>query len=253
MPQGLANYLAAARHPWACVLFVVPLLALYESGFHVSATTELGRTGADAWFRLLLSRIGITHLLAAPILLLAGLIAWGFLRSRAPLEDPLGTIAGMAVESLVFAGLLFGLAQLSFPLLRTAGGVIQEPMRRLLEVSSNASPTSPAATWETLLRFMGAGIYEETLFRLVLFSLLRMIFLAADFVLTWAVALAALVSALLFAAAHHVGGVETFDATVFLYRTLAGLYFAGLFQARGFGVAVGAHAGFDVLVGLVLR
>jgi hypothetical protein len=31
------------------------------------------------------------------------------------------------------------------------------------------------------------------------------------------------------------------------------LYFAWLYQARGFGIAVGAHAGYDVLVGLILQ
>ena len=45
---------------------------------------------------------------------------------------------------------------------------------------------------------------------------------------------------------------ETFDAYVFFFRTLAGLYFVLLYQLRGFGVAVGAHAGYDVLVGLLI-
>ena len=33
----------------------------------------------------------------------------------------------------------------------------------------------------------------------------------------------------------------------------AGLYFALLFRLRGFGIAVGAHALYDVMVGVVLR
>ena len=45
---------------------------------------------------------------------------------------------------------------------------------------------------------------------------------------------------------------EVFDAYVFLFRTLAGVYFAVLFQLRGFGIAVGAHACYDVLVGVVV-
>jgi hypothetical protein len=78
--------------------------------------------------------------------------------------------------------------------------------------------------------------------------------LAGDFPRPAATTLAAVVSAVLFAAAHHLGaGLESFQATVFLYRTLAGLYFAWLFALRGFGIAVGAHAGYDVLVGLILR
>ena len=37
---------------------------------------------------------------------------------------------------------------------------------------------------------------------------------------------------------------------VFLFRVLAGLYFASLYQFRGFAVAAGTHACYDVLVGL---
>ena len=65
-----------------------------------------------------------------------------------------------------------------------------------------------------------------------------------------AVILAAAASALLFSAAHHVGPFgDPFDGYVFLFRTIAGVYFAVLMETRGFGIAVGAHACYDVLVG----
>jgi membrane protease YdiL (CAAX protease family) len=64
---------------------------------------------------------------------------------------------------------------------------------------------------------------------------------------------AAVFSATVFAAAHHVGPYgEPFDDFVFLFRAVAGLYFAALYQTRGFGVAVGAHACYDVLVGVAV-
>ena len=66
-----------------------------------------------------------------------------------------------------------------------------------------------------------------------------------------AVLLAALVSSILFAAAHHVGAQgEAFYFSVFLFRLLAGGLFAAIFLYRGFGVAIGAHAVYDVLVGM---
>ena len=40
---------------------------------------------------------------------------------------------------------------------------------------------------------------------------------------------------------------------VILFRSVAGLYFTWVYHARGFGIAVGAHAGYDVLVGLLMR
>ena len=55
------------------------------------------------------------------------------------------------------------------------------------------------------------------------------------------------------AAAHHAGPYgEPMRADYFVFRTVAGLYFTLLFVARGFGIAVGAHAGYDVLVGVVV-
>ena len=69
-----------------------------------------------------------------------------------------------------------------------------------------------------------------------------------------ALALAAFASALVFAGAHHFGpNGDPSDLCVLSFRTFAGVYFAGLYYARGFGVAVGAHAGYDVLVGLIVR
>jgi len=54
--------------------------------------------------------------------------------------------------------------------------------------------------------------------------------------------------------AHHLGAHgEPFNGSFFAFRTAAGLYFAALYRLRGFGVAVGAHACYDVLVGLLLE
>ena len=66
--------------------------------------------------------------------------------------------------------------------------------------------------------------------------------------------LAAFASALLFAGAHHLGpNGDAFNVYVLAFRTFAGVYFAAIYYLRGFGVAVGAHAGYDVLVGLIMQ
>ena len=62
-------------------------------------------------------------------------------------------------------------------------------------------------------------------------------------------AIAAIISATAFALYHDVvpasGGV---DWRLFFFYTLAGLYFASVFVLRGFGIVVGVHALYDVLV-----
>lgn len=236
-------YLSATRHPWACLVFVLPLLLAYEWGVVLAGLDqpELLRNGADVWIRVLLANCGLPQVYWAPALLVLVLLGWCcWQRANRP-GDFVGVWIGMAVESALFAGVLWGACYLLAPLLQRCG------------VQMNAAP-QPEPAVQQMLSFLGAGIYEETLFRLLLFSGLR--WLLARLELPWpgAGVLAAMVSALLFSAAHNVGPYgEIFEPFVFVFRTLAGLYFVGLFQFRGFGVAVGAHAGYDVLVGILLE
>ena len=112
-------------------------------------------------------------------------------------------------------------------------------------------PALSAAAFGQVVTYVGAGIYEEVLFRLVMFGGLCAVLQTAMVPKRTAVTMAALTAALLFAAAHHIGPHgEPVDGYNFLFRALAGLYFTLLYQLRGFGVAVGAHACYDVLVGI---
>jgi len=59
----------------------------------------------------------------------------------------------------------------------------------------------------------------------------------------------ALVSSAVFSAAHHIGAAgDPFTIGVFVYRSLAGLIFAGIYWFRSLGHAVYAHAMYDVYV-----
>jgi membrane protease YdiL (CAAX protease family) len=66
---------------------------------------------------------------------------------------------------------------------------------------------------------------------------------------------AIIVTSLLFAAAHYVGSHHDpiewrrFNFWFgFVSRTLAGAFFSVLFVCRGFGIAAGVHAGYDILI-----
>jgi len=106
---------------------------------------------------------------------------------------------------------------------------------------------------------IGAGIYEEFVFRLVLICLLMLLlqdFFSLNY--TVSVTLAVVVSAVLFSAHHHIlflsGGFksgEAFAWWAFVFRTVAGLYFAALFALRGFGITAGTHALYDIIAALL--
>ena len=99
--------------------------------------------------------------------------------------------------------------------------------------------------------FLGAGIYEELLFRLILLSWLAGLLRLCGIGPGRALAVAVVASSLIFSTAHYVvPGGDKLQWFSFVFRFLAGAFFAILYIYRGFGIAVGAHAGYDLLVGL---
>jgi membrane protease YdiL (CAAX protease family) len=102
---------------------------------------------------------------------------------------------------------------------------------------------------------VGAGIYEELVFRLILICVLMVLF--QDLIGLGhqnAVVLSVMISAALFSAHHHIiwvdgqlGRSAPFHWTEFGFRTIAGVYFAILFAIRGFGITAGTHAFYDII------
>jgi len=235
-------YLTATRHPWPCFLFLLPLLALYEGGVFWlgNGQPDSLRNGADAWIRLGLEKLGVDQIVLAPVLLAVVFLCWSwFWRNNKP-SDLLGVVAGMGIESVVFALGLWALCRMSLPFLEGLGITL-------------AYPPIPSEDAGRVITFIGAGIYEEALFRLLILGGLRWVLRQVGVPAVTAAAVAVISSAVLFSAAHHIGPFgEPFHAGRFVFRCLAGLYFALLFQFRGFGVAAGAHACYDVMVGIAV-
>ncbi len=95
---------------------------------------------------------------------------------------------------------------------------------------------------------MGAGVYEEFLFRVCLISFLGWggaALFPKHKVLVYS--LASVISAVVFSLIHYIG-LEEFHFNSFVFRALAGLILNGIFLTRGFGVAAWTHALYDVVV-----
>ena len=240
------SYWALARSPLHCLVFLLPLLIVYEVGVvWLGGSRALYlRNGADYWMRDWLLQQGWDAQWLLPVLVVLSLLAWQY-AGRFSWKIRIDTLIGMAAESLLFACLL------------VLFGQVQDALfQQYIDPLSLAVPPT-AALGSQLARtvsFVGAGIYEEVLFRLLALPLafvgLRLL-LVPD---RWATVAAVLLTSLLFSLAHHVGpGAESFRWFSFVFRTIAGLFFAVLFVLRGFGVTVGSHAAYDILVGVLLR
>jgi CAAX prenyl protease-like protein len=233
------------RRPLPCLVFVGPLLLAYELGvlWIGGARAEAWRTGADAWMRHGLASLGLSDPWFPSLCLAVVLLAWQSIAARDWRFSPL-VLFGMLVESVVLAVALVGLSRLV-----DLGFEHLEPGPPSFLEAGSPSYDRPLAI---LIGFLGAGVYEEALFRLLLvplfFALLRLLQTPAVLASTLAVT----ASALLFSLAHHAGMPgEAFTWFAFIFRWLAGVYFAWVFILRGFGVAVGTHTAYDILVGAV--
>ena len=237
------SYWRATRHPAPCLAFVLPLLCIYEYGVITlgGAQAITMRNGADAWLRWLLNAAGPNFGLLAPVLIGVGLVFWALRRRGDAPGDSSAVVLGMILESIGFA---IGLWALS----RSFG-----PMLDALGITLSATPDKSPTPLAQSVTFLGAGIYEEVIFRLGLYGGAAFFLRGALVPKPLAIVLAAGLSAVAFAAVHHLGARgDAVDGYVFAFRALAGLLFVGIYALRGFGIAVGAHACYDVLVGIAV-
>ena len=115
-----------------------------------------------------------------------------------------------------------------------------------IPLESGATPAP--SVLDRLATGIGAGVYEELVFRLIFISLAMMIGVDLLRLGRRGVAFAAIIlSSLAFAAHHHQPvGMEPFDLASFAFRAAAGTYLAIIFWYRGYGPAAGCHAAYNV-------
>jgi len=232
-PEGDEDtYWSLSRTPLTSLVFTLPLVLAYEGGVLLLGRGS-PRNGADVWLRQLLDGLGFGSYFLLPALTVLALLAWHHIEHDRWRFSP-AVLVGMCGECLLLAGVLVGLARLQ---------------NRLWPLGIGEGVT---ALFARFVGFCGAGLYEEVLFRLLLLPaavwLLERLGFSSFVACAWSVVL----TSLLFSAAHYVGPLgDTFELYSFTFRTLAGIFFATLFVVRGFGIAAGTHAAYDMLVGLL--
>jgi membrane protease YdiL (CAAX protease family) len=237
LAEKAERYWVESRQPLASLIFIAPLLVIYEAGVLVLGRYAV-RNGADTWLRQMLDQLGFGQYFLLPALAIFILLSWHHL-TRHPWQVSSRVLYGMVGECVLLSLFLRLVLELQSLLRETVASGVR------LEI------TGALGTLSTMTAYLGAGIYEELLFRLLLLPLLAWLLRRLTLGPTASLVGAMLLTSLLFAVAHNVGPYgETFVGFNFLFRLVAGMFFAVLFVYRGFGITVGAHAGYDILVGL---
>jgi hypothetical protein len=220
------------------LVFALPLLLAYELLEAVAPVRVAGgvvRNGADVILTgIFTAAFGPRGPMVFMALVIGGalVLIWRD-RTAGPVQAKYFGI--MLAESVVLAllfGAVVGLAtvQLLGSLRSLAAGVAGSPLERL-----------------TLS--LGAGLYEELLFRVVIVALLSNLFRLAAFSRVTAGTIAVILGAILFSAFHYVGSLgEPFRIESFVFRAVAGVAFSAMYLLRGFGITAWTHALYDVAV-----
>jgi len=236
----LRGYWHAPRQPRYSLLFALPLLLLYEGlSWALTGSAHAGlRNGADVLLKTMFVALGGNRGVAMFSILLIGVgvvLVW---RDRRLHPGPLDSrVFGlMMAESLVYAALLGSVVSALTALL----------LSPMLSVTQIGGPERLSLSAQLVLS-LGAGIYEELLFRVLLVSGLLALGLKLGWRRPTAVAAAVVIAALIFSTFHYIGPMgDAFTLPSFTFRAVAGLLLSGLYVARGFGIAAWTHALYDV-------
>jgi hypothetical protein len=236
-----ARYWQQSQTPRYSLLFALPLFIGYEI---LTLVVSRGpgsdiRNGADvilqSVFAQLLGRRG-------PMVFEIGLMVLGlFLVGRDMRRH------GRHLSKLVFLGMSLEATLLAVLCGVLVGGVTSHLFGAMgLAIGPIEGTPLPVR----LMLSLGAGLYEELLFRVILVGAIAW---AGRRVLGWsgtfAGIFAVIVGALLFSAVHYIGSYgDRLTLYSFVYRTLAGVFFSALYLLRGFGITAWTHALYDIFV-----
>jgi hypothetical protein len=243
----LKDYLRRSRSPRYSILFALPLLVLYEglSALLTHSAVAGVRNGADVLLKSLFVALGGRDGVVVFGLLLVGGGAWLVVRDLRRSGERLSArvFGTMLLESGAYAGLFgFVVGWLTTLLL--------EGPRRLAIGQGGGAPLD---LHTQLVVSLGAGIYEELLFRVVLVGVVmwgagRLLHAGPGLAATIAV----IVSAVIFSAFHYVGALgDTFTLASFTFRAIAGVAFSVLYVTRGFGITAWTHGLYDLGLSLL--
>ena len=231
------DYLELSRKPLQILAFLLPLIIAYEFALsfvldsQANVRTVLAHRYLVQFFDAFnIAPQGGLHL--GGVVVVVVLLTWHVL-ARDSWNVNVKALGYMAAESLVLA----------LPLL-VLGQIVQQSAAAIPTLAAAEQSFDNMTLWSKFAISIGAGLYEELMFRMLLIAMLHTLLvdvMKASHHLGAAIAI--IVSAALFTWYHPLG--HSFQRVVFFF--IAGLYFGSVYVFRGFGIVVGAHAFYDII------
>lgn len=239
---AFARYSRESRQLATGFLFALPLLLVYEIGILVMGSRVIN--GASALLQALIASLaprgwGLAAFNGCVVLAVFAAVVRTHERGKRVWRPGLYTL--MAGESALHAMVLLVLM-----------GWIGSRAMWAAPLAGGGAPLGDHLLHGLVLS-LGAGVYEEIFFRWLLLGGLVW-FLTSGFGVSvqGASSVALIVSALLFSLFHHLGPLgDEFSLMVVVARTAAGLFLGSLYLRRGLGIAIWAHALYDVAIVVV--
>jgi len=227
------TYWNETHSPLYSFVFTLPLFILYELGMVVLSAEDIVvlRNGADVLMRQVMGLFGIYGAYGFSATFMVG-FSIAFLRQKKHLKSMV--IKGEYLLTMFFESVLY--SAFLFFLLGSLQTVLMSPKSKLL--------------FQQIVLSLGAGIYEEFVFRVILItgiaSILGLIFQWKE---TAKYAGAVLIGAAIFSMFHFVGDYgDEYSFNLFIIRMIAGVFLGIVYAMRGFGVAAYTHAIYDLVV-----
>ena len=227
------SYLLKSKTSFYSFLFTLPLFFLYEFNILFLSWDDIlvDRNGADFLMRNILESFDIYGLYGLGLVFFLGLLVTYifFIKEDQQQEVNVNFLFIMLAESMLWSVVLYFLLFKFMVLLMNPVG------KTILQQVTLA---------------IGAGIYEEFLFRVLLIAGLSGIL---GFVFMWDKTfkniIAVVLSGGIFSAFHFMGEYgDFFSMELFLIRFFAGLILGVLYMYRGFGITAYTHSIYDLIV-----
>ena len=228
------RYINYSKNILSSLLFIFPLLLLYEfiAFFKFSNSDIIIRNTADTIFRDFIKLFTENVFLVQSIVILLFLIFYYIYNKNNSYKHEFNIkyISFMYIE-----GFFYGLLLLFF-----LNGL--NVFQRLDVFQYN----------DYIISFylcLGAGIWEEILFRLIIFNLF--IYLTSFVFKNGCISLllSIFISSVIFSLFHYIGSFsDTFTMYSFIIRFAGGVYLAVIYYYRGLGIAMFSHFIYDFLI-----